>query len=143
MVMIGVDFGDVRTGIAACDALEMMAHGEGFVKGGFKKVCEAVCAKARELGAELIVVGNPINMNGSEGPRSEKCREFAAEVEKLSGIKTVLYDERLTTVSAHRYLSGSGLDSRKHKSYVDELSAKLILEDYMTLRKNELARGGD
>ena len=57
-------------------------------------------------------------------------------VEKLSGIKTVLYDERLTTVSAHKFLIGSGLDSRKHKNHVDELSAKLILEDYLTARKN-------
>ncbi len=136
MIILGVDFGDARTGLSTCDKNEMMAVGAGCITGGFKKALEGVCATAKKLGAELIVVGNPLNMNGTEGPRSERCRDFAAEVEKLSGIKTVLYDERLTTVSAHKFLIGSGLDSRKHKNHVDELSAKLILEDYLTARKN-------
>ncbi len=136
MIILGVDFGDARTGLAICDKFEMMASRAGCVNGGFKKALDGTAAKARELGAELIVVGNPVNMNGSEGPRSAKCRDFAAELEKLTGIKTVLYDERLTTVSAHNFLSMSGLDSRQHKKHVDELSAQLILEDYMTLRKN-------
>lgn len=136
MIILGVDFGDARTGLASCDKYEMMASGAGCIQGGFKKALEGVCDTAKKIGAELIVVGNPLNMNGSAGPRSEKCRDFAEEVEKACGIKTVLYDERLTTVSAHRFLSGSGLDSRKHKKHVDELSAQLILEDYLTARKN-------
>ena len=136
MIILGVDFGDARTGLASCDKGEMMAVGAGCVSGGFKKALEGACDAAKKLGAELIGVGNPINMNGSEGPRSAKCRDFAAELEAMSGIKTVLYDERLTTVSAHKFLTGSGLDSRKHKNHVDELSAKLILEDYLTARKN-------
>lgn len=136
MIILGVDFGDARTGLATCDKNEMMAVGAGCISGGFKKALDGTCETAKKLGAELIVVGNPLNMNGTEGPRSQRCRDFAAEVEKLSGIRTVLYDERLTTVSAHKFLSGSGLDSRKHKNHVDELSAKLILEDYLTARKN-------
>lgn len=136
MIILGVDFGDARTGLSSCDREEIMAVGAGCITGGFKKALVGTCESAKRIGAELIVVGNPINMNGTEGPRSAKCRDFAAELEKMSNIKTVLYDERLTTVSAHRFLSGAGLDSRKHKSHVDELSAKLILEDYLTARRN-------
>lgn len=136
MIIMGVDFGDVRTGLAVCDKFEMMATGAGCVKGGFRGTLEAVAKKAQELSAELIVVGNPVNMSGEEGERSAKCRDFASELEKKTGIRCVMYDERLTSVSAHRYLHGSGLDGRRHKNYVDELSAKLILEDYLTSRKN-------
>ena len=76
-------------------------------------------------------MGNPLNMNGSAGPRSEKCRDFAAALEEETGIETVLYDERLTTVSAHRYLSDTGVSGKKRKESVDELSATLILQDYI------------
>lgn len=138
MIIMGVDYGDARTGIAVCDKFEMMASGAGCIKScGFKKTAEAVAKRAAELHAELIVIGNPINMNGTEGERSEKCRAFAGEVEKLSGIKTELYDERLTTVSAHRFLSDSNVRGIKHKQYVDELSAQLILEDFMKSRASE------
>lgn len=139
MVIMGVDFGDVRTGLAVCDKYEMMASGVGCVKGGFRGTLEAVAARAAELSAELIVVGNPVNMNGEEGERSAKCRDFAAELEKRCGIKCVMYDERLTSVSAHRYLHESGVDGRRHRKYVDELSAKLILEDYLASRRNKSA----
>ena len=139
MIIMGVDFGDVRTGLAVCDKYEMMATGAGCVKGGFKGTVEAVAARAAELSAELIVVGNPVNMNGEEGERSAKCRDFAALLEERCGIRCVMYDERLTSVSAHRYLHGSGVDGRKHRQFVDELSAKLILEDYLTSRKNGTA----
>ena len=136
MIIMGVDFGDARTGLAVCDKTELIASRAGLVEGGFKKALNGTAAKARELGAELIVVGNPINMDGSEGPRSRRCRDFAAELQALSGIPVVLYDERLTTVTAHSFLSMSGLDSRQHKKHVDELSARLILEDYMKMKKN-------
>ncbi|MBQ6789675.1 MAG: Holliday junction resolvase RuvX [Clostridia bacterium] len=136
MIILGVDFGDSRTGLAVCDKSEMVASRAGCIQGGFKKALEGTAKTAKDLKAELIVVGNPINMNGTEGPRSAKCRDFAAELEALCGIKTVLYDERLTTVTAHSFLTMSGVDSRQHKKHVDELSARLILEDYMKLRKN-------
>jgi len=89
-----------------------------------------------ELKAELIVVGNPKNMNGSEGPRSEKCKAFARELKEATGIETVLFDERLTTVSAHKILSENNVKGKKRKATVDALSARLILEDYLTVRKN-------
>ncbi len=137
MVIMGVDFGDVRTGIAVCDKYEMMARDEPMIKEeGFKKAAEAVAARAAELKAELIVVGNPKNMDGSEGPRSQKCKDFAAYLHEISGIPVAMCDERLTTVSAHKILSDNNVRGKKRKNTVDSLSARLILEDYMTMRKN-------
>ena len=86
---------------------------------------------AKEKKAELIIVGNPINMNGTEGPRSEKCRAFAQMLYEMSGIPVELYDERLTTVSAHNILSELNVRGKKRKDNVDELSATLILQDYI------------
>lgn len=136
-IIMAVDFGDARTGLAVSDAAGMMAHGAGCIeKMGFRKTAEEVAKAARDREVSLIVVGNPINMNGTEGPRSRKCRDFAAMVEELSGIPAVMQDERLTTVSAHRFLTDSGVSGRHHKEHVDELSATLILESYLNRQKN-------
>jgi len=139
MIIMGVDFGDVRTGIAVCDKYEMMARDDDMIRAeGFKTTAAAVAERAKSLGAELIVVGNPKNMDGSEGPRSQKCREFADYLSEISGIPVTLCDERLTTVSAHRILSDNNVRGKKRKNTVDSLSARLILEDYLTMRKNGL-----
>lgn len=136
MVIIGVDYGDARTGVAASDPSEMMAFGAGCVKAeGMRKAAAGVSEIAKSKGAGLIVVGNPLNMNGSEGPRSEKCRAFAAMVGEVSGLPVELFDERLTTVSAHRILSESNVRGQKRKNSVDELSAQLILEAYLERRR--------
>ncbi|MBE6723867.1 MAG: Holliday junction resolvase RuvX [Ruminococcaceae bacterium] len=138
MIIVGIDFGDARTGIAVCDKYEMMASEAGCVKAdSYKKALAAVGEKVSELRAELVVVGNPVNMNGTAGPRSEKCQAFARELAELTGIPTELYDERLTTVSAHRILSENNVRGKKRKATVDALSARLILEDYLTLRRNK------
>lgn len=136
MIIVGIDFGDARTGIAVCDKYEMMASEAGCVYADtYKKALAAVAERVRDLQAELIVVGNPINMNGTAGPRSEKCAAFARELSELCGIPAEMYDERLTTVSAHKILSDNNVRGKKRKAAVDSLSARLILEDYMTSRK--------
>lgn len=138
MVIMSIDYGDARTGLAVCDRTELIASPAGLIdRPGFKKVAAAAAARAEEVGAELIVVGDPVNMDGSAGPRSEKCRDFAREVEEVSGVKTVMWDERLTTVDAHEILSLSGLRQKKHKKHVDELAAVLILEAFLEKRKAE------
>ena len=130
-IILGVDLGDARTGLAVYGKSGSIAVGAGTVKGAsFRETAAAVAEAARREGAELIVVGNPVNMNGSEGPRSEKCRAFAELVGELSGIAVELFDERLTTVVAHQYLTDSGVHGKKRKNTVDELSATLILQDY-------------
>ena len=130
-IILGVDLGDARTGLAVYGKSGSIAIGAGTVRGAsFRETAAAVADAARREGAGLIVVGNPVNMNGTEGPRSEKCRAFAELVRELSDVEVVLYDERLTTVVAHQYLSESGVYGKKRKNTVDELSATLILQDW-------------
>lgn len=139
MIIVGLDYGDVRTGVAVCDKYEMMAHDAGCVSADtFKKALAAVSARVKELEAELIVVGNPINMDGSSGWRSDKCKAFAAELSELTGIPYEMYDERLTTVSAHKILNENNVRGKKRKATVDTLSARLILEDYLKVRARRL-----
>ncbi len=136
--ILGVDYGDVRTGLALSDRLGFLAVGAGCIKcEGFKKAVAAVASVAAEKGAELIIVGNPINMNGTEGPRSEKCRAFAKALEEESSIPVELYDERLSTAAAHKFLSETNVRGKKRKSAVDELSATIILQDYLDRQKNK------
>lgn len=138
-IIMGIDYGDARTGLAVCDRMGMLAVGAGCVKcEGMKKTAAAVAEAAKEKKAEMIVVGNPINMNGSEGPRSEKCKAFAEMLRELTGLEVRLYDERLTTVSAHRFLSDQNVKGKKRKDSVDELSATLILQDFLDRYRNTL-----
>ncbi len=138
---MSVDFGDARTGLAVCDKNEILASPAGLIdRPGFKKIAAEVASRAEGAGAELIVVGDPLNMDGTAGPRSQKCRDFAAEVERVSGIPTVMHDERLSTVDAHEILSGNGVGVRAHKKRVDELAAVLILESYLGMRHDNFLR---
>ena len=140
MVILSIDYGDVRTGLAISDRSEMAVNDVPGVKAdGFKKTLEAVAEKVAALRPELIVVGNPINMDGSKGWRSEKAEAFAAELAEKTGVPVKMYDERLTTMEAHKILSENNVRGRKRKAVVDSLSARLILEDYMRARKNRLA----
>ncbi len=133
-ILLGVDYGDARTGLATNAGT--FAFGAGCVKAeGMKKTAQAVADAAIAKKAELIVVGNPINMNGTEGPRSEKCRAFASMLEGMASIPVVLYDERLTTVNAHNILSELNVRGKKRKDNVDELSATLILQAYIDSQK--------
>ncbi|MBQ4354612.1 MAG: Holliday junction resolvase RuvX [Clostridia bacterium] len=139
MIIVGLDFGDARTGVAVCDKYEMMATDAGCIAAdSYKKALIAVGERVKELKAELIVVGNPINMDGTQGYRSEKCKAFARELSELTGIPAEMYDERLTTVSAHKILSDNNVRGKKRKATVDTLSARLILEDYLTVRKRKM-----
>lgn len=135
-IIMGVDYGDARTGLALNAG--SFAFGAGCVRAeGMRRTAEEVAAAAAEKSAELIVVGNPINMNGTEGPRSEKCRAFAKMLGELSGIPVELYDERLTTVSAHNIMSELNVRGKKRKDNVDELSATIILQDYIDRHKHD------
>lgn len=137
MVILSVDYGDVRTGVAVCDKKEILASPVTVLQ---ERDRERLISKIVHLSAErqagLIVVGLPRNMDGSEGFRAEACRDFAAELEKSSGIQTRLYDERLTTVSAHNALNMTDTRGKKRKAVVDAVSAVMILEDFMAYRRN-------
>lgn len=137
MIILSVDYGDKRTGIAVCDRLEMLASPVTVIWGDYapKVICE-IEKIAAEYKAERIVVGLPKNMDGSEGERAEKCKEFAKELSEKTGIETVMTDERLTTVSAHKALNVTNVRGQKRKNIVDAVSAVMILESYMQERKN-------
>lgn len=136
MIIMSVDYGDSRTGLASCDKTEFLASPLGVIFEKYEpKVIEAVCRKASEIKAELIVVGLPRNMDGSYGERAEKCTDFARAINEQSGIETVMQDERLTTVSAHRALNEVNVRGKKRKDIVDAVSAVMILEDFLAKRK--------
>ena len=137
--ILGVDFGDTRTGLAVSDISRFLASGIGYVSpGGIEKTAQKVAEVALEQKASAIVVGLPKNMDGSEGFRAERCREFACLLsQKLEGaIPIAMMDERLTTMSAARYLNETGTRGAKRKGVVDTLSAQIILQNALDRLKN-------
>lgn len=138
MVIMSVDFGDSRTGIAICDKSEFLASPVCVVaEKNFDMCMEKVAAIAKERAVELIVVGYPKNMNNTIGERAEKCTKFAEGLTTITGIETVMWDERCTTVSAHNYLNVTNTRGKKRKAVVDAVAATIILESYMGFRKNQ------
>ena len=137
MRIMAVDYGESRTGIAVCDPTEFLASPVCIIKEkNTLKAIAKIVEKARELKAEQIVVGHPLNMDGSRGERAEKYTFVKEEVEKLSGIETVLWDERATTKTALGMLTDSGTFGKKRKEVLDAVAATVILENYLAWRKN-------
>ena len=132
MIIMSVDLGLSRTGVAVSDAGESFAFPKGVI---FEKnennLIDKICNKAREYGASRIVVGLPKNMDGSSGERALACQRIAGEIQSRSGIETVLFDERLTTSAANAYLNMNDVRGKKRKNKVDAVAATLILEDYL------------
>ncbi|MEE1065481.1 MAG: Holliday junction resolvase RuvX [Acutalibacteraceae bacterium] len=137
MIIMSVDYGDVRTGIAVCDRLETFAFPVEVINETYMpKVINRITSLIAEKKPELIVVGYPKNMDATEGSRAAKCKEFACELETVSGINCVLWDERLTTVSAHNYLNETNTRGKKRKNVVDAVAATIILQSYIDYRRN-------
>lgn len=135
--MLGVDYGEARTGLAYSDALGLYAVGMGNVKGySLEKAAEEIVRVAREIGAAIIVIGKPFNMNGTAGEKVEKVTELGRIIGTLCDIPVDFYDERLTTVSAHQILQTSGVRAKNRKGVVDSLAAELILQGYMDRQRN-------
>ena len=138
-ILMGVDCGDVRTGLAVSDPLGMMAHGIGtFKASGRKALIVIVIDEANKHCVDEFVVGNPINMNGTVGERSLKAQKFASELEIKSGKPVHLFDERCTTMVAHSIMNLTDTRGKKRKESVDTLSAQIILQNYMDSHKSEL-----
>ncbi len=128
--VLGVDFGDTRTGLAVSDPSRLLASGIGLIsQGGIEKTAEAVADIAREQKVSAVVVGLPVNMDGSEGNRAQRCRKFARLVEERCGLPVVMFDERMTTMTASRYLNETGTHGKKRKTVIDTLSAQIILQN--------------
>lgn len=139
MVILAVDFGKARTGLAVCDKEEMLSSPLTQINEyNRENLIEKIRRIADERKAELIVVGLPKNMDGSEGESAQNAREFASELNKATGIDVDMQDERGTTITAHNYLNTTNTRGKKRKSVVDTLSATIILEDYLRKRKNSI-----
>ena len=137
MIIMSVDFGDSRTGIAVCGKSELIASPVTVIfEKDFNTYIEKTAALAKEQRAEQIIVGYPKNMNGTIGERAEKCALFAQELEKLTGVTVKLWDERNTTVSAHNALNVTNTRGKKRKAVVDAVAATIILESYLDFRRN-------
>lgn len=136
MIILSVDYGDARTGVAVCDKMEILASPVGVIHEGYEpKVIAKLSEIIKEKKPELLVVGHPVNMDGSRGERAQKCADFAKKLQEETGVETKLFDERLTTVSAHRILSDNNVRGEKRKNVVDAVSAVMILEGFMRSRK--------
>lgn len=132
MIIMSVDYGDVRTGIAVCDKMQILASPVCVITEKNRDVLvEKIAELAKERKVERICVGLPQNMDGSYGFRSDACRELGKMLEEKTGLTVAFQNERLTTVSAHNILNAVDVRGKKRKAVVDAVSAVLILEDYM------------
>lgn len=138
MKIMAVDFGDARTGLAACDRTEFLASPIGVIEErNFDRTVQKTAFAAQEYGVQMIVVGYPRNMNGTLGERAEKCAAFAQQLQAMVSIPVELWDERATTVQAHNYLNETNTRGKKRKQVVDQVAATIILESYLAYRKNQ------
>ena len=135
MRIMGVDYGDARTGIAMSDLLCSIVGSTTVIhsRRDDKTIAEIQKLIAQN-GVTEIVVGLPRNMNGTEGPRAEACKAFAELLKEATGIPVTMWDERRTTVEAHNILSAHNYHGQKRKNTVDAVAASLILEGYLAFR---------
>lgn len=132
MRIMGIDYGDARTGLAVSDAMNILV-GEAWTVNQWDTgvLADEIVREAKARGVERFVLGLPKNMDGSEGARAEKCREFAALLAGKTDIPVVMWDERRSSVEAHAILHANGKKEKKHRRTVDAVAASLILEGYL------------
>lgn len=141
MRILAVDYGDARTGIAVSDNSEFLASPVGTIKEyNAERLAQKVADISREQNAGEIIVGLPINMNGTEGPRAEKCRGFGDMLRGLVDVEVKMWDERSTTVTAHQFLNETNVRGKKRKAVVDTVAATVILESYLAYRRNKKSK---
>jgi putative Holliday junction resolvase len=141
MRILGLDFGSKTVGVAVSDELLLTAQGVEIIRRQSPKKLRQTLARIEELiaqygGIQKIVLGYPKNMNNTEGERCEKTKEFAGMLERRTGIPVVLWDERLSTVSADRTMMETGIRRENRKAYVDEIAAIFILQGYLDYLHN-------
>lgn len=132
MRIMGIDYGDARTGLAVSDAMNILV-GEAWAVNQWdaNTLADEIIRQAVARGVERFVLGLPKNMDGTEGARAEKCREFAALLAGKTDIPIVMWDERRSSVEAHAILHANGKKEKKHRKTVDAVAASLILEGYL------------
>lgn len=138
MIILGIDLGKARTGVAICDRGELLASPLTVVTEYHREqLVEKLSALAKENKAELLAVGLPRNMDGSEGESAQNAREIGALLEEAAGLPVEFVDERGTTITAHGYLNETNTRGKKRKAVVDAVAATVILEDCLRRRRNQ------
>jgi putative Holliday junction resolvase len=137
MRIMAIDYGDAHTGIAISDPTGFLA-GYTTVINAYRPevVVDGIAKLVEEYGVEELVLGHPINMDGTRGPRSEKAQAMKALLEERFSLPVVLWDERRTTIDAHQILFNSGKNAKQRKKVVDAVAASLILEGYLTYKRS-------
>ena len=136
MRIMGIDYGDARTGLAVSDEMNILV-GVAWTLNEWnpERVADVIAQEAQKRNVGRLVLGLPKNMDGSEGPRAEKCRDFAELLRSKTDIELVMWDERRSSIEAHAILHANGKKEKKHRKTVDAVAASLILEGYLgTLR---------
>lgn len=130
--VLAVDYGDVRTGLAISDALGLLASAAGVItERNPLKLADAIVAEAARLGASVILLGFPLNMNNTRGPRAQLTLELQALLQQRFSGDVLLRDERNTTISATRMLNDTGTRGKKRKAVIDAVAAAVLLQDYL------------
>jgi RNAse H-fold protein YqgF len=142
MRYMGLDYGDKTVGVAVSDEMGLTAQPlETITRERWNKLrqtCQRIEEIIKEKGVEVIVVGKPLNMNGTEGERLEQTRDFIEMIRRRTGLQVEELDERLTTVEADRILDASGVAKSGRKEYIDKMAAAIILQTYLdTMSHNQ------
>lgn len=137
MKFLAIDLGLSRTGIAISDDLEMMAIPLKTIKQKNKdKLLNEIAELVKVYDIDKIILGLPVNMDGSEGESAKNARLFSEKLFAITGLEVILQDERVTTVLAHSYLNNADVKKKKKKDVVDTVSAVIILQNYLDFKKN-------
>ena len=138
---MSIDYGDARTGVALSDPTGFLAGQTFLIKSRKQEVVlEELAALVQRQGAQELVMGYPRNMDGTLGPRAEKYAAFARRLEEATGLPVALWDERRTTVDAHRILGEQGVRAKNRKDKIDSVAATLILEGYLDWKRLQAQR---
>lgn len=136
MIILAVDLGKARTGLAICDKMEFLASPLPQIsEKDMDVLLEKIASVVTERKVEQIVVGLPKNMDGSEGESAQSARAFAQKLKELTGIDVKMQDERGTTITAHNYLNETNTRGKKRKSVVDSVAATIILQNFLDSRR--------
>ena len=136
MKILGIDYGDARTGLSVSDATGLLAGSPSVIhEWNRDKLLDKLCDFITQNQIEEIVLGHPKNMDGTVGERAQKCEALGADLEARTGVHVVLWDERHTTVAAHQLLHDSGKKAKKHRQTVDAVAATLILQGYLDFKR--------
>lgn len=137
MKIMAVDYGTSRTGLAVCDRSEFLASPVGVIHDkSFGSTLKKIAAAVEEFDVKQVVVGHPLNMDGTAGEKAHLCEKLAAMLRELVDVPVYLWDERQTTMLAYNYLNQSEVYGKKRKEVIDEVAATVILESYLAYRKN-------